>query len=132
MSEEAKKDVKCHYCGQIITVPKDTKIFVCHDCGVVNDVQDTVIAGTEICPCSPPPQWAGWDLPAGSHRDPLGRMWYQTATGQWLLEDAYTKQLALNPKIAQKAMREMGICGVEGYFNTSGLGKKAKKWGYKP
>jgi len=132
MPDEPKKDVKCHYCGQIITVPTSTTIFVCHDCGVVNDVQDTIIAGTDICPCSPPPQWAGWDLPAGSHEDPLHRWWYKTATGQWLLEDAYTKQLGMNPRIAQQAMRLAGINGVKGYFNTSTLAKKAKKWGYVP
>lgn len=119
-------DYKCHNCPHTAKLPAGTKEWVCSNCGCVNVVPNFDGTASQACTCLAPPQWAGWDLPAGDHMDAIGRVWFKTASGTWLKEDDYTRQLGINPRIAQEAMRRLGREGVEGYFNCSTLGKRKR------
>lgn len=117
-------DIKCANCGTIVTVENVPKKYICMVCGVLNTPQpENVGTGDTACGCLLP-EGLEWKLPAGEKQTPLGPMYATADDGTWLTRIEWIETFGFDPKIALEAMRKMGKEGVEGFFNTSTLGRR--------
>ncbi|GEM_PF-1699185 len=119
---------KCAGCCLVQSVDDRAKKFCCSDCGILNTPQrDTAGTGDQACGCLLPKCFE-WRLPVGGISPVNGDRIYTTADDATpLTRIEWVACFGYDPEIVLAKMRKLGKEGVEGFYNTSTLGKKGAK-----